>query len=279
MAYDGSLSIVPEGAFISTDPNDSPTATPADKSQEIQLIDSLLTNVNVNQVLTVTGQGNTYVWGQELQKLSELIPVADQLGLTAERDMLLKMVESGMSQWFNASTVLNSDAASQVLGYDPHFGVPQFYYYDKDWDALIGYNAGFGADSGLNDFMYQFGYWIQAGSIVATYDPSFVSGYGPMITMLAQNVFNWDRSDTMFPYLRSFDAYAGHSWAAGVSNTGSGQNEESISEVINFQSGMIAWGNALIASAANTSDPNYALGVVDSRHWHRAQNVRDRFLL
>ena len=133
------------------------------------------------------------------------------------------------------------------------------------WDArLIGYNAGFGADSGLNDFMYQFGYWIQAAAIVGTYDPSFVSGYGPMVTMLAQNVYNWDRSDTMFPYLRSFDAYAGHSWAAGVSAVGSGQNEESISEVINFEAGMIAWGNTLIAERARTHilDPNYALGVV-----------------
>ena len=45
--------------------------------------------------------------------------------------MLLKMVESEMTQWFNASTVLNSDAPSQVLGYDPHLGVPQFFYYDK----------------------------------------------------------------------------------------------------------------------------------------------------
>jgi hypothetical protein len=261
MTYDGSLSILPEGAFVSTDPSDSPTVTPAELSQEVQLIQGLLTNYNANALLTNNGQGNTYVWGQELQKLATLIPVADQLGLTSERNMLLQMVESEMTQWFSAATTLNNDGAGQVLGYDPHLGVPQFFYYDSTWDALIGYNAGFGADTGLNDFVYQFGYWIQAAAVVATYDPSFVSGYGPMVTLLAQNVDNWDRSDTMFPYLRSFDAYAGHSWAAGVSAVGSGQNEESISEVINFEAGMIAWGNALIADAQSTSDPNYALGV------------------
>ena len=261
MTYDGSLSILPQGAFVSTDPGDSPTVTPAELQQEIQLIEGLLTNYNVNALLTNNGQGNTYVWGQELQKLLTLIPIADQLGLTSVADQLLEMVESEMTQWFNAATTLNSDASSQVLGYDPHDGVPQFFYYDSTWDAMIGYNAGFGADSGLNDFMYQFGYWIQAAATVAIYDPSFLSGYGPMVTLLAQNVNTWDRSDTMFPYLRTFDAYAGHSWAAGVSPTGSGQNLESISEAINFEAGMIAWGNDLIAAAQSTSDPNYALGV------------------
>ena len=102
LAYDGSLSILPEGAFVSSDQNDTPSATTDDVTQEKQLIDSLLENINVNQVLTVTGQGNTYVWGQEFQKLTSLIPVADQLGLTSERDMLLEMVESEMTQWFNA---------------------------------------------------------------------------------------------------------------------------------------------------------------------------------
>jgi hypothetical protein len=260
MTYNGSLSLLPQGAFVSTDPNDSPTVTPDELSQEVQLIQGLLTNYNANALLTNNGQGNTYVWGQELQKLATLIPVADQLGMTAERNMLLQLVESEMTQWFNAANTLNSNAG-QMLGYDPHLGVPQFFYYDSTWDALIGYNAGFGADTGLNDFAYQIGYWIQAAAVVATYDPTFISGYGPMVTMLAQNVDNWNRSDTMFPYLRSFDAYAGHSWAAGVSAVGSGQNEESISEIINFESGMIAWGNALIANAQSTSDPNYTLGM------------------
>ncbi len=261
MTYDGSLSILPQGAFVSTDPGDAPTVTPAELEQEVQLIEGLLTNYNVNALLTNNGQGNTYVWGQELQKLATLIPIADQLGLTSQADMILEMVESEMTQWFNAATTLNGDGADQVLGYDPHDGVPQFFYYDSTWDAMIGYNAGFGADSGLNDFMYQFGYWIQSAAIVATYDPSFLSGYGPMVTLLAQNVNNWDRSDTMFSYLRTLDPYAGHSWAAGVSAVGSGQNLESISEAINFEAGMIAWGNDLIAAAQGTSDPNYALGV------------------
>ena len=67
-------------------PGDSPTATPEDMTQEIQLIDRPAGRTTTpTQVLTDNGQGNTYVWGQELQKLSTLIPVADQLGLTSER--------------------------------------------------------------------------------------------------------------------------------------------------------------------------------------------------
>ncbi len=255
LTYDGSLSILPDGAF---NPNDQPTGNPADLQP---LIQSLLNNQYPNAILTNNGQGTTYVWGQELQKLTTLIPIAEQLGLTSDAQMLLQMVESEMTQWFNASTTLNNDAPGQVLGYDPHLGVPQFFYYDQTWNAMVGYNAGFNSDGALNDLMYQYGYWIQAAAIVATYDPSFVSGYGPMVTMIAQDVNNWDRSNTAFPYLRSFDAYAGHSWASGVAPVGNAQNEESISETINFESGMIAWGNALMASAPSTTDPNYTLGV------------------
>jgi hypothetical protein len=255
LTYDGSLSILPDGAF---DPGGQPTG---DRAALQVLIQNFLNNQYPNALLTVNGQGDSYVWGQELQKLTTLIPIAEQVGLTDDARMLLAMVESEMTQWFNASNTLNNDAPGQVLGYDPHFGVPQFFYYDKTWNAMIGYNAGFNADGALNDFMYQYGYWIQAASIVATYDPSFISGYGPMITMIAQNVYNWDRSNTAFPYLRSFDAYAGHSWASGVEPVGNAQNQESISETINFESGMIAWGNALIAAATSPKDPNYALGV------------------
>jgi hypothetical protein len=255
MTYDGSLSILPDGAF---NPGGQPTGDPAVLQP---LIQALLTNQYPNAMLTNNGQGNSYVWGQELQKLTTLIPIAEQVGLTADAQMLLQMAESEMTQWFNASNTLNNDATGQVLGYDPHLGVPQFFYYDKTWDAMVGYNAGFGSDNSLNDLMYQYGYWLQAASIIATYDPSFISGYGPMVTMIAQDVDNWDRSDTAFPYLRVFDAYAGHSWASGVAPVGNAQNEESISETINFESGMIAWGNALMAAAPSTTDPNYTLGL------------------
>jgi hypothetical protein len=262
LTYQGSLSILPPGAFVSTDPQDKPSATPAELAQEIQNIESQLTDINANQVYNLSGQGITYNWGQELNLLATLIPIADQLGQTAERGQLIELVKSEMTQWFNASTTLNQ-GANQVLGYDPSSGVPQFLYYDKQWDALIGYAAGFGTDTGLNDLHYTWGYWVRAASVVATYDPSFIASYGPMIDFLIQNVANYDRSSKLFPYLRVFNPYDGHSWAAGVYPVADGDNEESASEAIDFYSAMIAWGNLEMAAAAvqNTSDPTFATGL------------------
>jgi len=45
-----------------------------------------------------------------------------------------------------------------------------------------------------------------------------------------------------FPFLRSFDVYAGHSWAAGHGAFGDGNNQESSSEAMNFASAAILWG-------------------------------------
>jgi hypothetical protein len=251
LPYTGSLSILPQGAFVG-DANGGDNAL-VDLEQftaEVKLINDQLYDLDPNTQLTNNGQGDSYVWGQELQKLASLIPIAAQLGLASQQYQLIAEVESEMSQWFNANTVLNTTNSSQVLGYDPHLGVPQFLYYDSTWNALTGYNAGHGSDTKLNDMMYQWGYWIQAASIIGAYDPTFVSstGYGPVINMIIQNVDNWNRNDTRFPYMRTFDLFAGHAWASGVTSVGDGQNEEAISEAINFDSGMIAWANLLIAN-------------------------------
>ena len=48
----------------------------------------------------------------------------------------------------------------------------------------------------------------------------------------------------MFPYLRCFDKYAGHSWASGDANFADGNNQESSSESMNAWYGMILWGQA-----------------------------------
>ena len=48
----------------------------------------------------------------------------------------------------------------------------------------------------------------------------------------------------MFPYIRCFDKYAGHSWASGDANFADGNNQESSSESLNAWYGMMLWGEA-----------------------------------
>jgi hypothetical protein len=59
-----------------------------------------------------------------------------------------------------------------------------------------------------------------------------------VIDLLRQDVVNLDRTNNQFPFLRNFDVYSGHSWAAGDAG-GGGENQESTSEAVNFEAGMI----------------------------------------
>ena len=52
------------------------------------------------------------------------------------------------------------------------------------------------------------------------------------------------RNDPLFPFLRNFDPYAGHSWASGHAKFGDGNNNESSSEAMNAWGGLILWGEA-----------------------------------
>lgn len=68
--------------------------------------------------------------------------------------------------------------------------------------------------------------------------------WGAMTELLIKEIANWDRSDTRFPFLRNFDPYEGHSWAAGHAGFADGNNQESSSEAINAWQAIILWGEA-----------------------------------
>ena len=81
-----------------------------------------------------------------------------------------------------------------------------------------------------------------------------------MVNLLVKDANSWDRDDDRFPFLRTFDAYAGHSWAAGHGDFAEGNNQESSSESMNFASRRRALGRGdrpgpTCATSASTSTP------------------------
>lgn len=50
--------------------------------------------------------------------------------------------------------------------------------------------------------------------------------------------------NAQFPVLRNFDPYEGHSWASGHAAFVSGNNQESSSESMNFNAGLVLYGAA-----------------------------------
>ncbi len=146
--------------------------------------------------------------------------------MITQRDSFLIYLKATLADWFDGQA-------------------PYLFYMDTNWDVLQGYPSGFGADSQINDHHFHWGYFIMAAATVAQYDPAWAANYEGSVELLARDAANWDRTDTRFPYLRHFDPYAGHSWAAGHQAFGAGNNQESSSEAMNFAAGMILWGSAI----------------------------------
>ena len=171
--------------------------------------------------------GGTYDNGKAMGRFAHLVHIADQLGATAERDHFLAEIKTRLEDWFTV-------------------GGDQEYSYIADWDVMTGYPSGFGADNQINDHHFHAAYAILSAATVAQYDSTWAApdNWGGMVNLLIKDANNWDRTDPMFPFLRSHDAYAGHSWAAGHGDFGDGNNQESSSESMNFATAAILWGEA-----------------------------------
>ncbi|MCR9134080.1 MAG: glycosyl hydrolase [bacterium] len=173
---------------------------------------------------------DTYNNGKQMGRFAEVIHIADQLGAISERDYLLDELKLRLESWFTV-------------------GGDQQYYYNDTWNVLHGYPGSFGSNSEINDHHFHSAYAIKAAATIAQYDSVWASkdNWGGMVNLLIRDANNWEREDEMFPFLRNFDAYAGHAWASGHGDFNfdgirPGNNQESSSESMNFATASILWG-------------------------------------
>ncbi len=165
---------------------------------------------------------------------AQLAEIANEVGNIAARDKLLNDVQNRLEDWFKA------DENEPANGY---------FYYDSTWNTLIGFPTSFYANTNMNDHHFHYGYFIRSAAILAQFRPAWAkeSAFGGMVKLLIKDVANWDRSDRMFPFLRNYDPYAGHSWAGGSSGGWGGwypwgADQEASGESMNFASAVFLWG-------------------------------------
>jgi len=174
------------------------------------------------------GFGDTYWEGKHLGKLATLSGVAEAAGAPELQEVFLGELKRRLEQWFSAMP-----GKEQVV-----------FYYNARWGTLVGSRPSYGSDLPLNDHHFHYGYFIRAAAEVARKDAGWARRWGPMVEMLIRDIAATDRRDAMFPYLRCFDKYAGHSWASGDANFADGNNQESSSESLNAWYGVMLWGEA-----------------------------------
>jgi endoglucanase Acf2 len=173
------------------------------------------------------GFKDTYWEGKHLGSLATLCGIAESADALELQDIFLDEIKRRLAEWFTAKR-----------------GKQPVFYYDANWGTLVGSPPSYGSDRPLNDHHFHYGYFIRAAAEVARLEPAWAEKWGPMVRLLIRDIASHDRRDSMFPYLRCFDRYAGHSWASGDANFADGNNQESSSESINAWYGLILWGQA-----------------------------------
>ena len=169
---------------------------------------------------------DSYNEGQMMNRLIQTARIADLTGNTIARDKMLNTIKARLENWLSA----NSGEVAFL------------FYYNSTWSAMLGYPAGHGQDGNINDHHFHWGYFIHAASFVEQFEPGWANQWGGMINLLIRDAASDSRTDDQFPYLRNFSPYAGHCWANGFATFPQGNDQESTSESMQFNSSLIHWG-------------------------------------
>ena len=169
---------------------------------------------------------DSYNEGQLMNRLIQTARIAAETGDEEAKNTILETIQDRLENWL---TAYNNEVAF-------------LFYYNDTWSTLIGYPAGHGQDSNINDHHFHWGYFIHAASFVEQYNPGWSDQWGDMVNHLIRDAASPNRSDPLFPFLRSFSPFVGHCWANGFATFPQGNDQESSSESMQFNSSLIHWG-------------------------------------
>ena len=171
--------------------------------------------------------GDTYWGGKGLLQMAMAMMAARELGEERLYQRAHDKLRTQFENW---------------LSWTP--GEKNFYFsYVPRWGGLVGENTSYDSDT-FNDHHFHYGYFTYSGALLCLVDEDFKEKYGPMLTLIAKDYANWDRTDKRFPLFRTFDPWAGHSFAGGMGG-GDGNGQESSSEAMQGWGGLYLLGLAL----------------------------------
>lgn len=191
-----------------------------------------------------TNLDSMYFSGKGLDKFAQIVFVAKYI---LNNDSLAL---AGLEKLKNAFAVFANNQQVNPL------------VYDTTWKGLVSQgglndpNADFG-NTYYNDHHFHYGYFIHAAAVIALVDRdiggnSWLAENKDYVNSLVRDTANPTLADPYFPRFRSFDFFAGHSWAKGLFESADGKDEESSSEDYHYAYGMKLWGRVIGDSAMET---------------------------
>ena len=169
---------------------------------------------------------DSYNEGQVMNRLIQTARIAEQLGDSQAVNTIVATIKERLEDWLSYQ---NNEVAF-------------LFYYNSNWSTLFGYPAGHGQDNNINDHHFHWGYFIHAAAFMEQYETGWASQWGEMVNHLVRDAASPNRNDNLFPFLRNFSPYAGHCWANGFAFFPQGNDQESTSESMQFNSSLIHWG-------------------------------------
>ena len=221
----GKLSLCSGTSLKWTSPELKPTDSLAVDSLGAGQKSTLRTQLVKDTKAQTTLPTDTYFGGKALYRLANLLDLATQLGDKDSAATLQKRLSSALRTWTEPDGCTKRDT--------------QCFVYDKAMHGVVGLKASFGSDQ-FNDHHFHYGYFLYAASVAAKHDPALVKQIAPVMNLLAADLAT-DGPSKYFPDHRVFDAYAGHSWASGLSPFADGNNQESSSEAVSAWNGLALW--------------------------------------
>lgn len=170
---------------------------------------------------------DTYWGGKGLTQMALYMTFAREMGETELFELCRDKLKGALIDWLTFTP-----------GEDNYF-----FARDNRWGGMIGYDTSYDSDT-YNDHHFHYGYYTYAAALLALVDDDFKKNYGEMMTLIAKDYANWDKNDTRFPFFRTFDPWAGHSFAGGLGD-GNGNGQESTSEAMQSWGGLYLLGVAL----------------------------------
>ena len=169
---------------------------------------------------------DAYWQGKSLHPLAMGLLAADQMGESEYMTLFISRLRNILDDWFTYS------------GKDDEC----FLYYDPEWGTMYYRVSEFGANTGITDHHFTYGYLVFAATVLATYDNDFYNTYKDMIEHMVRDYANPSDNDPMYPKFRNYDMYEGHSWAGGYADNDSGNNQEAAGESLFGWVGEYLWG-------------------------------------